>query len=161
MRARRTTRGSGARIAAIILVAGALAACSSPAAAGGEAAATGAAASGTAAPTATAAPTGTGTAAPAASGGPVAVTGTGRVQGKVAGAADEFLGIPYAAPPVGALRWAPPQPRRALVRDPARDLVRAALPADRVTVRAAQHVRGLPVPERVRPGGKAAAQTGR
>jgi para-nitrobenzyl esterase len=40
----------------------------------------------------------------------VAVTGAGRVQGTVAGAVDEFLGIPYAAPPVGALRWAPPQP---------------------------------------------------
>jgi para-nitrobenzyl esterase len=34
----------------------------------------------------------------------------GRVRGKQVGATDEYLGIPYAAPPVGALRWAPPQP---------------------------------------------------
>jgi para-nitrobenzyl esterase len=34
----------------------------------------------------------------------------GRVRGKQAGATDEYLGIPYAAPPVGPLRWAPPQP---------------------------------------------------
>jgi para-nitrobenzyl esterase len=35
-------------------------------------------------------------------------TANGWVQGKVAGAMDEYLGIPYAAPPVGALRWQPP-----------------------------------------------------
>ena len=90
MPADRTSGRRSARIAAIILAAGTLAACST--------ASSGAVATGTA------------MAAQAASGGPVAVTGTGLVQGKTAGATDEFLGIPYAAPPTGALRWAPPQP---------------------------------------------------
>ena len=34
----------------------------------------------------------------------------GQLRGKQAGGTDEYLGIPYAAPPVGQLRWAPPQP---------------------------------------------------
>jgi para-nitrobenzyl esterase len=42
--------------------------------------------------------------------GPVVRTADGSVQGKTAGATAEYLGIPYAAPPVGALRWQPPHP---------------------------------------------------
>jgi para-nitrobenzyl esterase len=37
-------------------------------------------------------------------------TTAGTLRGKVTGRMDEFLGIPYAAPPVGRLRWRPPHP---------------------------------------------------
>jgi para-nitrobenzyl esterase len=37
-------------------------------------------------------------------------TDDGAVRGMVSGGAREFLGIPYAAPPVGRLLWRPPQP---------------------------------------------------
>jgi para-nitrobenzyl esterase len=53
-------------------------------------------------------------AAPAASSSPrtglVVTTTGGTLRGMMAGRTDEFLGIPYAAPPVGPLRWRPPQP---------------------------------------------------
>src|ERR1700722_603078 len=42
--------------------------------------------------------------------GPVAGTANGAVRGLTVSNSNEFLGIPYAAPPVGALRWQPPQP---------------------------------------------------
>jgi para-nitrobenzyl esterase len=41
---------------------------------------------------------------------PVVRTADGSVQGKDAGATADYLGIPYAAPPAGALRWQPPRP---------------------------------------------------
>ena len=34
----------------------------------------------------------------------------GLIEGTYAEGTDQFLGVPYAAPPVGALRWAAPQP---------------------------------------------------
>ncbi len=41
---------------------------------------------------------------------PVVTTRDGRVRGISSGGIERFLGVPYAMPPVGDLRWRPPQP---------------------------------------------------
>ncbi|MFC4121181.1 carboxylesterase/lipase family protein [Nonomuraea zeae] len=53
---------------------------------------------------------------------PVVRTDTGLVRGARAGGVDSFLALPYAAPPVGDLRWRAPRPARSWsgVRDAAR-----------------------------------------
>lgn len=42
---------------------------------------------------------------------PQVKTQSGWVEGNEAGGLQVFLGIPYAAPPVGELRWKPPDPQ--------------------------------------------------
>ena len=42
--------------------------------------------------------------------GQVVATADGAVRGMTVNSAEEFLGLPYAAPPAGALRWQPPAP---------------------------------------------------
>jgi para-nitrobenzyl esterase len=42
----------------------------------------------------------------------VVMTDKGRVRGSITDGNREFLGIPYAAPPIGELRWASPQPAK-------------------------------------------------
>jgi para-nitrobenzyl esterase len=59
---------------------------------------------------ATAATAGTRAAASGSGGAPIVTTDDGAVRGTTAGTVDEFLGIPYAAPPTGNLRWRPPAP---------------------------------------------------
>jgi para-nitrobenzyl esterase len=51
-------------------------------------------------------------AAPISGAGPIAYVQGGAVRGAAVSGVDEFLGLPYAAPPIGNLRWRPPEPPR-------------------------------------------------
>ena len=68
----------------------------------------------------------------------VVQTDKGPVQGVETPAVKEYLGIPYAAPPVGDLRWRAAAARRALARAAGRDPVRQPLPAAGVALRASR-----------------------
>ncbi len=59
-----------------------------------------------------------GTAATAFASRPTVTTQYGVVIGKKANGMNQFLGIPYALPPLGSLRWAPPQPYGPLPTNP-------------------------------------------
>ena len=92
---------------------------------------------------------------PAAIEGPVHLD-SGLVSGVAGSNADVrvFRGIPYAAAPVGNLRWRDPQPARTLGRGAEGRSVRSdcTQPAFRgagPSGETAQHERGLPLPERL------------
>ena len=102
---------------------------------------------------ATAATVGTATAASGSGGAPIVTTDDGAVRGATAGTVNEFLGIPYAAPPIGNLRWRPPQPpaRWRGVRDATQFGPSCPQPPGPFAPPSPVQ-RGLPVPQRVHAG---------
>lgn len=59
---------------------------------------------------------------------PTATIETGTLRGVAAGGVERFLGVPYAAPPVGPLRWSAPQPAAAWSGDRDASLAGARCP---------------------------------
>ena len=83
---------------------------------------------------------------------PIVRTENGRVRGIAAPSAYQFLGIPYAAPPTGNLRWRPPQPAPAWsgVRDATTFGPSCPQATHTKPVPSARpDQRGLPVPQRL------------
>ena len=89
------------------------------------------------------------------------VTG-GRVAGAVANGIASFKGIPFAAPPVGALRWKTPQPVKAWTGVKQATSFGASCMQDAAFAKLfgarRRHERGLPVPQRVDAGKNAPEQ---
>ena len=96
-------------------------------------------------------------AALAARAAPIAGTDAGPVIGASADGVLIFKGIPYAAPPIGALRWRPPQPVQPWTQPRRRHEVRrrvSATGAARSRRRSRRHRRELSVSERLDQGAR-------
>ena len=74
-------------------------------------------------------------------------TDAGSVSGINQNGLQVFLGIPFAAPPTGDLRWRPPAPGTALERRKGNEGVFTILSRAFVTRISGKHERGLPVPQ--------------
>ncbi len=60
----------------------------------------------------------------------IVATRSGKVEGFERNGVHVFRGIPYATPPLGALRWQAPQPEAVVGRDPRRHRVLGPIGAD-------------------------------
>ncbi|WP_042269897.1 carboxylesterase/lipase family protein [Paraburkholderia heleia] len=98
--------------------------------------------------------------------GPIVTTKSGAVQGAAKGAYDQFLAIPYAAPPIGPLRFRPPQPASAwsgvrdatqpsseCIQQPRNNLWKVSEDCLYLNVYAPLHARNLPVMVEIYGGG--------
>ncbi len=83
-------------------------------------------------------------------------TKQGKVEGRMDGDVKAFLGIPFAAPPVGPLRWKPPMPaekwRGVRLATGIRVSLHAAVDLSRHEVSRCGYERGLPDAKRVDAG---------
>ncbi len=82
----------------------------------------------------------------------------GHISGKVEDGMRIFLGIPYAAPPIGELRWKPPQKTASWTASEKLHGFQPLLPTANTT-RCRRIQRGLPVPECLDPCGKPGEKT--